>query len=205
MFQTNKKNITNSLLEICGRVALRSSSFRLAPWPCQLIKKFRTTAPGMNEGQVMPCKITGHEQYNCIFLIPSNLASLIDIHACEVAWVVGVSLCLSVLYFILSPIVKKVFELKQLVCDCQVPIDSIEPLFQQHVDHTSKDEPPRLLGERAVIIGGSITGLLSASTLSPYFKEVVIVERYVTLIGRSITKFKNEICRRGICGKEQTR
>ncbi|MEL7007641.1 MAG: monooxygenase [Cyanobacteria bacterium J06588_4] len=35
----------------------------------------------------------------------------------------------------------------------------------------------RLLGDRAIVVGGSIAGLLSARVLSDYFQEVIIVER----------------------------
>jgi flavin-dependent dehydrogenase len=35
----------------------------------------------------------------------------------------------------------------------------------------------RVLGQRVIIVGGSIAGLLAARALSPFFASVVVVER----------------------------
>ena len=37
----------------------------------------------------------------------------------------------------------------------------------------------KLLGERAIVIGGSIAGLLSARILSDFFSQVTVIERYL--------------------------
>lgn len=64
---------------------------------------------------------------------------------------------------------------------------------KKHHDPTSVEDKSSLmmLGERVVIIGGSIAGLLSASCLSPFFKEVVLIERSKYEEGESVVKHRH--------------
>ncbi|KAG2373233.1 hypothetical protein C9374_012336 [Naegleria lovaniensis] len=114
----------------------------------------------------------------------------------------------------LSAMLQRFLQLKKLILDCQIPLEEIEPFivdgqvfppyikelgwkFHVHTDknhdqvHSPQDTSPFLLGERAVVIGGSIAGLLSASCLSPFFKEVVLIERSKYVEGESVVKHRH--------------
>ncbi|EFC37386.1 predicted protein [Naegleria gruberi] len=91
------------------------------------------------------------------------------------------------------------FRLKKLCMDCQLASDQIQPFIVNEETYPAVQNLPMIsertidtvVGERAVIIGGSISGLLTASCLAPFFKEVVIVERTKYNEGESVVKHRH--------------
>ncbi|EFC40030.1 predicted protein [Naegleria gruberi] len=91
-----------------------------------------------------------------------------------------VLLTISLLLIILAPLSWFIYDkLYKPYLDCQVPIEQIDSVLNGN---------QKKIGETAIIIGGSFSGLTTAMVLSKYYEKVLIIDRSKIIPDESIAK-----------------